>query len=271
MGFKAIIRHMVTGKRVIATVLVLVAAVVMVRLGFWQIDRLHQRIRSNAQIQAEISQPALNLNSPVNPSNLLEMEYRPVVVRGVYNFAEQVLLRNRSYQGQPGGELLTPLQIEGTSLAVVVDRGWIPLQDAMSGKFSAFDEPGTVTVQGSLQLTQEDYPLGMVVDPILAPGKGRLAALNLVNLDRIDAQVSEKLLPVYIQENPSQSWTQMPYRLPSAPDLSNGPHLSYAIQWFSFAAIALIGYPILVRRQLLVRGVASATKTAEAPGREGTH
>ena len=70
----------------------------------------------------------------------------------------------------------------------------------------------------------------------------------MVNVDRIQQQVSLKLLPVYIQESPDPAWTGMPYRSVSMPDLSDGPHMSYAIQWFIFASVLGVGYPIFVRR-----------------------
>lgn len=244
------IRRMFSGRWVIATLLILAAAAGMVRLGIWQLDRLKQRKSSNALIQAELSLPPLALNNNPNPAGFAGMEYRTAVVSGEYNFSEQVVLRNRSFQGQPGGDLLTPLSITGTQEAVLVDRGWIPLTDVMSGQVSQYNGPGVVTVQGILRFSQEVYPLGMVVDPTPGPGKDRLAMLNLVNLSRIDQQVSEKLLPVFIQENPSADWTRLPDRDPDQPDLSDGPHLSYAIQWFSFATIALVGYSLYVKSHI---------------------
>jgi surfeit locus 1 family protein len=232
------------------SLLVLVLAGVMVRLGFWQLDRLKQRRESNAITRAQMAMSPVDLNTTPDPPGLDGMEYRPAMVRGVYNFSEQVVLRNRSWQGQPGGHLLTPLIIEGTKEAVIVDRGWIPLADVLSGDLSKYDEPGVVEVRGAIRLSQTDYPIGSAVDPTIAPGGSPLRWLNLVNLDRLNRQVSERLLPVFIQQQPDSQWTRLPDRVPAEPDLSDGPHLSYAIQWFSFTAILLVGYPVLLRKQL---------------------
>ncbi len=248
------IRRMFSGRWWIATVLILAAAAGMVRLGIWQLDRLKERRGSNARIQIEVSLAPLNLNSHLEPAGLTGMEYRPAVVSGEYLFSDQLVLRNRSWQGQPGGDLLTPLRINGTQELVLIDRGWIPLTDVMNGQFDQFDEPGQVTVQGVLRLSQEIYSAGMAADPTNTPGQKPLTAVNLVNLSRIRQQVSGKLLPIFIQENPSAGWTRLPDRDPVPPDLTDGPHLSYAIQWFSFATIALVGYPLYVKRQINTRG-----------------
>jgi surfeit locus 1 family protein len=234
---------------------VVALAAVMVRLGFWQLDRLSQRRQLNGFVESQIAMAPINLNVSPDLPGLDGMDYRPVVVSGEYKFAEQVVLRNKSYQGMPGGHLLTPLRITGTQEAVIVDRGWISLTDLNAGHLERFDEPGMVVVKGAISLSQEDYPTGGTVDPTMAPDGSRLTALNLVNLTRLSPQVSEQLLPIYIQEEPSKDWTRQPYRVAAAPDLSDGPHLSYAVQWFSFAAIVLVGYPILVKRQLAQRGL----------------
>jgi surfeit locus 1 family protein len=88
-----------------------------------------------------------------------------------------------------------------------------------------------------------------VPDPPLAPGQTRLDAWNIVNLERINHQVSVPLLPAYIQQSPGSTQIAPPYRSEPQLDLTEGPHFSYALQWFTFAAILAIGYPIYVRRQ----------------------
>lgn len=234
---------------------VVALAAVMVCLGFWQLDRLRQRGELNGFVRSQMAMSAVNLNLSPDLPGLDGMDYRPVMARGEYDFAEQVVLRNKAWQGQPGGHLLTPLRITGSQEAVIVDRGWISLTDIVAGHLDQFDEPGVVEVKGAIRFSQEDYPAGAAVDPTVAPGGNRLMALNLVNLARLSQQVSKPLLPVFIQEQPSQDWTRLPYRVPAAPDLTDGPHLGYAIQWFSFAAIVLVGYPFLIKRQLAQRGL----------------
>ena len=70
-----------------------------------------------------------------------------------------------------------------------------------------------------------------------------------VNLDRIKLQIPYSILPVYIQLDPDPSRTQPPIPFQPALDLTEGPHQSYAIQWFLFATILGVGYPFYIRRQ----------------------
>jgi surfeit locus 1 family protein len=84
-----------------------------------------------------------------------------------------------------------------------------------------------------------------------APGEGPLTLWYFANVERIAAQLPYKLLPVYVQQGPDPAWTAMPYRSLPELDLTEGPHQSYALQWFSFATLLVIGYPFFVRTREL--------------------
>lgn len=241
------------------TLLVIAAVAVMARLGVWQLDRLAERRAFNARVSAQLAQPPFALTAEAlaaDPSlrsrqALAAMEYRSVIVSGVYDFSQQVALRNQAWDdGQAtqrsGVHLLTPLVVAGTGRAVIVDRGWIPLKESAPENWGKFDEPGRVEVRGVIRQSQSRGDFGSVTD---APGF--LREWNLVNLPRIGEQVSHPLLPVYVQKTPEAGpvgrW-RVPY--PSQPelDLSEGSHFGYAVQWFAFAAMLGIGYPFYVRQ-----------------------
>jgi surfeit locus 1 family protein len=229
------------------TLLVMAAVGVMARLGVWQLDRLAARRVFNARVSEQLSLPALELSGAALAADLPALEYRTVTVTGAYDFAEQVALRNQAWdEGQAtvraGAHLLTPLVISGTDRAVLVDRGWIPLDQSAPAAWTQFDEPGTVTVSGAVRRSEERADFGSVSDPA-----GRLAAWNLVNLPRLSEQISHPLLSVYIQQAPDPARTALPYRSPPDLDLSEGPHLGYAIQWFGFALVLAAGYPFYIR------------------------
>jgi surfeit locus 1 family protein len=233
---------------ILTTLLALAAVGVLIRLGIWQLDRLAQRRVFNASVIAQQTAALLTLDSATLSDDLGSMEYRAAIVTGTYDHAQQVILRNQVWQTRPGVHLLTPLVISGTNRAVLVDRGWIPSEDSAPDKRSQYDEPGVVTVRGVLRRPQTRPDFGGVPDPPLAPGQTRLDAWNIVNVERISQQVNVPMLAVYIQQSPGAAQTA-PY--PSEPqlDLTEGPHFSYALQWFAFAAILAIGYPVYVRRQ----------------------
>ncbi len=237
-----------TRRWVITTLLVILAIVVMIRLGFWQLDRLAQRRAFNARVTAQMDSPQLDLNQSLPLEALTGMEYRSVVVHGHYDFSQQVALRNQVWENQPGYDLLTPLLIDGSNDAVVVDRGWIPFDQV--DHLAQYDQPGQVSVQGVIRLPQTRPFFGGIQEPTLAPGQTRREAVNLINVELLQGQVSEPLLPVYLHANPDPTWTQMPYRKQFNLVLSEGPHLNYAIQWFTFSGLLTLAYPFLAYRQM---------------------
>jgi surfeit locus 1 family protein len=231
------------------TLLVILAVGVMVRLGIWQLDRLAQRRAFNARVQVQMEAPTLQLQGAALNQDLAAMEYRQVQVTGEYDFAHQVALRNQAWQGQFGVHLVTPLMISGTQTVVLVDRGWIPYEDFQNGGWSKYDEPGLVDVTGVIRVSQTRPTIGRQADPTPAPGEGPLKAWNMLNLARISAQIPYSTLLVYVQQAPDPAWTTMPYRTQPEIDLTEGPHLGYALQWFSFALILGVGYVFYARQE----------------------
>ncbi|MBI3961296.1 MAG: SURF1 family protein [Deinococcus sp.] len=233
------------------TLLVIAALGVMVRLGIWQLDRLQQRRTFNARVSVQLAQPLLVLDSETLGADLANMEYRSVMVKGEYDPSQEAALSNQVWNSQPGVHLLTPLRISGSDQAVLVDRGWIPLVEAAPERWGKFTEPGLVEVRGVIRTSQHRPRFGGLPDTTQAPGQGRVTSWNRVNLARLAEQTPYPLLPIYIQQAPDPSWTTLPYRSQPELDLSEGPHLGYAVQWFLFASVLAIGYPFFVRHSTL--------------------
>ena len=131
------------------TLLVIAACAVMVRLGIWQLDRLEARREFNGRVQAQIDEPVLALNGEALEANLYEMEYRSVVVKGEFIHDEEIALRNRAWGNYPGVSLVTPLKITGTEHVVLVERGWIPAEDADPAAWKKYGAPGQVEILSS--------------------------------------------------------------------------------------------------------------------------
>lgn len=235
---------------IFATILVIIAMGIMVRLGIWQLDRLEQRRAFNERVSAQIAQPRLDLNSEAKNSDLVNMEYRSVVVTGQYDHSMEVALRNQVWGNHYGVHLLTPLKITGSDQSVLVDRGWVPIEGETvdDDDWEQYEETGIVEVKGVIRASQSKPDYGSRTDPITAPG-GWLSAWYFADVVRIDEQIPYSLLPVYIQQAPDPAWTEMPIRSEPGLDLSEGPHLGYAFQWFTFAALLGIGYPLFIRRR----------------------
>lgn len=245
-------RAFFTPRWIITTLLVIAAVAVMARLGFWQLERLEQRRAFNQRVQAQIDAPPLDLNGSLPVEQLYDMEYRQALVRGVYDAQNEVILRNQVHQNMPGYHLLTPLRIEGSEYGVLVDRGYIPFDQADVAQRAQYAEEGTVEVHGIFVRPHVPRIFG-APDPTLVPGEQRRDAWNAVDLERIQQQVPYPLLPVYIQAGPasaSEEVESFPIAQPEQPELSEGSHMGYALQWFAFALILAAGYPFFVKKQL---------------------
>lgn len=247
-----LLRKMFQRKWVLTTLLVLAGTALCIRLGIWQLDRLEQRRAFNHQVESMRAMQALDLNQE-QPENISAMEWRAVSVQGQYDFANQIALRNQYYNNEYGYHLMTPLVFDETSSgsgwAVLVDRGWIPAEgNSASSDWRKYDEPGTVSVQGQIRLGQTKPALGGVEDALPANGD-RLEVWNNANLEQIQSQLPYPVLPIYVQPDANESDTQPPIPYQPTIELTEGPHMGYALQWFSFATILFVGYPFFLRKQ----------------------
>ncbi len=232
------------------TLLVLLAMGVMVRLGLWQLDRLEQRRAANATLLARLEAAVIPVDGVTLPGTPEELADRRAVVTGTYDYGRQILIKNRFYQEQPGYWVVTPLRIQGSEQAILVVRGWIPLDLADPSRWPEFQE-GTdealQTLEGYLQPGQKPPPGAQSEVPETFQREW-----FRLDIAAIQTQMPYPLLPVYFQAaaEPGRSFQALPVRLPApAMELSEGNHLSYALQWFSFALIAALVYGALVYQQ----------------------
>lgn len=241
---------------ILSHLFVIGVVVLMVNLGFWQLRRLDERTSANAEVTAAMALPAQPIAAlvPAGPAathdDVESVKYRAATVTGTYLVDQQVLVTNRTQNGAPGYWVITPLQV-ADGVAVAINRGWIPYSYTADGSWSDFAPPaGTVTVTGAIEQTQVRSTDGIVNGPEDAPD-GTLRTLARVDVARLDQQVGERLYPLYLnlvsQTPPQPESPGIPAAVPP-PDLSEGPHLSYALQWFTFSAMTLIVYPLLLRR-----------------------
>lgn len=220
----------------------------MVWAGFWQLRRLDEKRSRNERVRSRSEQVAVPAQSLADPGQFEEvpgLEFRRVTATGRYLVDQEVLVRARSFDGAPGSWVLTPLQVDD-GLSVAVIRGWIPnprLLEEVPDSYRAPDGP--VTVTGLVRLSETRGSFGAT-----DPKTGTLTDLARADVARLDAQVPGDLLPFTVQllEQDPALTTADPTPVP-APALDEGPHLSYAVQWFIFSTIGVIGYPLILRRR----------------------
>lgn len=226
-------------RRVVLLVVGAVVALVCVRLGIWQLQRLSERQAFNDRVEAGLAQSPAPLDEVLAEAvaDPEALEYRRVVVTGTYDGSEEVVLYGRTLNGRPGDHLLTPLVLDDGT-AIVVDRGWVPFEPDRSlpadGPASA--HAGPVTVEGFLTAPDE----------ATAPGEP-VTTIQRIDLERLQGQMPYELVPLALQLEAQTPSASLPVPAPR-PVLSPGPHLSYAIQWFAFATIAAGGAVLIARR-----------------------
>jgi surfeit locus 1 family protein len=224
--------------------LIIAVAVVTFRLGFWQLSRYSERKTRNEEIVERLDKPPLDLNVVEKPPE--ELEYRRVRVEGEFDSEHEILLKNRARQGQPGFHLITPLLIS-QDRAVLVDRGWIPLVDGEKSERGVYQETNHVLIEGIARLSQSEPSWGFLADPVPEVGDSPLETWRLLYIEGIQGQIPYPLLPIYIAQTNNPA-SEGPIPEPEI-DLSEGSHLGYAIQWFSFTAVAVIGGYYWLRRK----------------------
>jgi len=222
-------------------------AVLCVRLGVWQLHRLAARRAYNGVVASRLAQAPLPLDQIPRDSAI--DRYRRVRFAGTYDFGHEVVLVDRMRDGAPGVHLVTPLHPDGADTAVLVDRGWVYAPDAMSVDEERWREP--VRVSGSGYLTA--FAAGRGPAALATPtrlNEARWLDRGAVELRAgypiasyiivLDADGSGPASASPTADTSGARAGRAPVRTPP-PALDEGPHLSYAIQWFSFAVIAIVG------------------------------
>ncbi|MEP7028880.1 MAG: SURF1 family protein [Candidatus Eisenbacteria bacterium] len=232
--------------------LALVVIAVCVRLGFWQLDRLHEKKALNARLAAALAAPALDLAAAdealAHGDDALRFgRYR---VRGRFDETRQFLLMGRAHDGEPGVEVVTPLAPEDGSPAVLVDRGWIPSIDAATAKPERFPAPGLRDVVALAQPILRGKAAGrstpwrrLEIDSL------EVWSVTHLDADSIAARLPYPVRPYVLRALPDAAQANAtPIR--SAPRaFDETVHLSYAGQWFAFALITFVGSIVLARRK----------------------
>ena len=280
----------------IASHLFVVAMVVlMVTLGFWQLRRHDERQAANAETAAALARDPIDLAGLLSAADL-PPDYtavsrrwpRRVTATGRYVKGAEVLIANRSFEGQAGSWLATPLRldpapangassldgsvssvdgtassgggsvssVDGTASSmdgsatpagagsgvVMVVRGWVPrLYTAGIDQRPAGPPSGRVVVGGLAFASVAGGRIGVT-------GPGETPEISRPDLDRYREVTGLDAAPIWIRlRSQDPPLGELPIPVP-APVLSDGPHLSYAFQWFFFSAGAAAVYGLILRR-----------------------
>jgi cytochrome oxidase assembly protein ShyY1 len=221
--------------------LIVVGAIVaMVNLGFWQLRRLDQRETFNAEVEARYDEAPVPIDDLLVPgADPATVEWRPVTATGTYLPDETVRIVNRSQNGFAGDNIVVPLDL-GDGRLLLVNRGFLPL---------GLDLPpapeGSVSVTGRLRPSQERRT-GQLSDA----AEGDLSEAQRLDIGRLAPQLDGDVVDMYVDAFRSQPADSEALQPVIQPDLSEGPHLSYAVQWFVFSIAVAIGWTLAVRKSV---------------------
>jgi surfeit locus 1 family protein len=214
----------------------ILAAAVCVRLGFWQISRLHQRQARNALVRARSDSAESDFNSLPHDSSLAR--FRRVRITGSPDYEHELIYAARTHRGSPGINFLTPFRIPGHDTAVLVNRGWIYSPDAATVDATKWRERDT-----TFDAYVDEFPSPTGVTYATRPN-----IVSRLGYDVVAKSVPYPIAKTYLVMIGDSVMAEDRIARLTLPPLDEGPHLSYAIQWFGFALVALIGAGFVVKQ-----------------------
>jgi len=207
-----------------------------VLLGNWQARRAEEKRALGAAFDQALRSPPIALSPGADIAGLV---HKHVSARGQFLADRTVLLDNKLRQGRPGYEVVTPLRLGGSDSNILVDRGWVAAASSRAVLPEVRTPAGDVEVSG-VALDRLPRALETGVAP-----KG--AVLQNVDIGAFAAETKLRLEPLVIEQHSelpdglSREWPR--------PDFGIEKHESYALQWYSFAALAIILVVVLSIRR----------------------
>jgi cytochrome oxidase assembly protein ShyY1 len=202
-------------------------------LGEWQFSRLEDRKDSNAVIRANEDRAPMPAEDVLSPSGPVaeDDEWRLVTATGRYDADDTVIVRYRTRDGQSGVDAVVPL-VTADGTALLVDRGWMPSANQGTSPTDLPAPPsGEVTVEGWVRAdasgdsTAVDHHSTRAISSAeIGPAIDRPVFGGFVELKSEDGQPADGLAPVEL------------------PELDNGPHFFYGLQWWFFGVLAVFGF-----------------------------
>lgn len=211
--------------------LALVLALLFVRLGVWQLARLEERREVNARVLTQLERPVVPFTELQGDTS-----FRRASVSGSPDYEHEILHIGRTRNGSPGVHIFTPVRVAGSDTAVLVNRGWVYAPDAATADLSRWREQ---------RLSFSGFVMQLSRDPV-GGARPSGARVRVLALSAIQPLLPYPVAGTYLVAEDSAG-AAAPVRV-GRPPLDDGPHLSYAIQWFCFAAIAIGGAIIVAIR-----------------------
>jgi cytochrome oxidase assembly protein ShyY1 len=227
-------KNLIKPRWIALTLFLLILIYLFIRLSNWQFDRYDQRVLRNESTNVALSLAPKKIDSVSQMSGLKQWE--KIELTGSYLSDQSKLVRKQYLENNLGFWVITPFKIQNGE-NILVNRGWIPIGSSASSNQSIPLAPvGTVNLEGYLQ------PFN---DSITQPKDLPLNQVNTIDYKYFESEIANNF---YVQVAKSSPMDNQVAIIP-LPELSNGPHFSYAIQWILFALLLPIGWYVLLKNE----------------------
>ena len=227
------------------TIVTLLVLVLLLALGFWQLDRARQKEDLKTAFSFSLVQPPVPLSS-LDPNDT-RYRYRQVTTDGHFDGNHQILLDNQIFQGQPGYHVFTPLK-RPHEAAILINRGWVPLGKSRQQlpTIEVTEEPITVTGL----LTQPANP-GLRLGEPMADQNTWPMVVQYLDYTAVAKRLGYPILSAVIALDPQSQYGYERHWQPNFARFGPERHLGYAVQWFALALTLIIIYVVInTRREL---------------------
>lgn len=204
-------------------------------LGSWQLRRAEEKAALNALREARVQESPMELDTST-PDSIEELRYRPIFADGEYDVSHQFLVDNQIKGQQAGYHVLTPFRLAGSGQAVLVNRGWVPLGPERNVLPDISQAPkGKIRIAG---LPDRLHRVGFRLQGAEIPAEGWPSVVQLPEPGPLAQRLGYSLLSYQVLLSPgveggyARDW--------QASKLDPEKNRGYALQWFLFAAIALM-------------------------------
>ncbi len=251
------LRFLVSRRWVLFALTVVVLAWGAWWLGQWQFHRLDDRQARNAIIERNRDAPAAPAEEVLAPGEPVPAteEWRTVTATGEYAVDDTVIVRYRTRDGAAGVDVVVPLVTE-QGPALLVDRGWMPTENRGADPDEVPPPPtGTVTVTGWVRSDASGDSAAVTEQSTRA-----------ISSETIGAALDREVYGGFVllrSEEPPPDETLAAAELP---ELDDGPHFFYGLQWWFFGLLAVVGFGYLAYDEWRGRGRSERAEHAPVHG-----
>ena len=224
--------------RLIPTIVFLLILPVLLRLGFWQLDRAEEKRQLIVLFKQQNEQGSLRIKDYLSLDE--KLNYRKSRIQGQYNSKKQIFIDNKIHNNQTGVFVVTPFKLKNSEYNILVNRGWVPMLKNRSRLPEVTTTTELLNLSGKIKIIGEKpFMLG----DRYQSNEGWPALVQWLNIEDIENKTGLKLLPYIflLDKNEKSGYVREWKPVVMQPEKST----SYAVQWFALATALVIIYIVV--------------------------